>query len=115
MFKIKIFPAIKEENLPYFLDEMKKEKLIGCPNEFDYFNFPLKLRDMSHRIIDILIIGEEMSAIVEFLDTKMGNHMRSIINGIGEDSLYLKESFLDKDNLVLNIYPKFVLNRGAVL
>ena len=115
MFKIKIFPAIKEENLPYFLDEIRKEKLIGCPDEFNYFDFPIKLRDVSHKIIDILIVGEEMFAMIEFLDTKMGNHMRSIVNGLGEDKVYLKESFLDKDNLVLNIYPKFNKIRGVVL
>ena len=115
MFKIKIFPAIKEENLPYFLDEMRKDKLIGCPDEFNSFNFPIKLRDVSHKIIDILIVGEEMTAIVEFLDTKMGNHMRVIANGLGEDKLILKESFLDSDNLVLNILPKVNLIRGVVL
>ena len=115
MLKIKIFPAIKEENLPYFLDEIKKEKLIGCPDEFNSFNFPIKFRDISHKIIDILIVGEEMSAIVEFLDTKMGNHMRVIANGLGEDKLILKESFLNKDNLVLNVFPKTNLIRGVVL
>ena len=115
MYKIRIFPSIKEENLPYFLEKIKKETLIGCIDEFGYFEFPIKLRDTSHKILDILIIGEEMFAILDFLDTKIGNHMRSVINGIGEDKFSMREEILNEDNLALNIYPKFKVSKGVVL
>lgn len=115
MYKIKIMPPIKEENIKTFLKEIKSNKLLGCIEEFGYFDFPIKLRDVSHRILEIIIVGEEMSAIIEFLDTKLGNHMRSIVNGLGDDKFYLKENFLDENNLVLNICPIVKINKGVVL
>jgi hypothetical protein len=114
MYKIKIFPAIKETHLSYFLDRIKEGKLIGCPVEVHNNRYNI-LNNVSHEIKDIITVGDDMWALIEFTDTKMGNHMRSIINGIGEDSSCLKEFFVSKTNLGLNIYPINDKTRGVVL
>jgi len=114
MYKIKIFPAIKEKHLSTFIDRTKEHKLIGCPVEI-HNNSYYTLNNISHKINDIIILDNDMWALIEFTDTKIGNHMRSIINGIGEDSCYLKEFFVSETNLGLNIYPINDKRRGVVL
>jgi hypothetical protein len=104
MYKIKIFPAIKIEHLPFFLEKIKEGKLIGCPVEIHNNRYYL-LNNISHRVNDIISVGDDMCALIEFTDTKIGNHMRSLINGLGEDSSYLKQFFINETNLGLNIYP----------
>ena len=103
MFKIKIFPAIKEEKIFFFLEEIKKERLIGTHVEWHNGNYNL-LREACFKIRDIIVIGEDMWAVVEILSNKNGNQVKIMINSLGESSFHLKEFFADKENLSLNIY-----------
>jgi hypothetical protein len=114
MYKIKIFPIIEDEHLKYFLEKIKDDKLTGCQDEIHNYRFN-RLNDVSHKVKELIIINEEMWAIIEFVDTKIGNHMKSIINSLGENSSYLKEFFIDGNNLGLNIYPINNISRGVVL
>ena len=114
MYKIKVFPSIKPEHLSFFLERTKENKLIGCPLEVHNNRYNI-LNNVSHEIKEIISVGDDMWAIIDFTDSKMGNHMRTIINGIGEDNCYLKEFFVSETNLGLNIYPINDKRRGVVL
>jgi hypothetical protein len=103
MYKIKIFPSIKSEHLPLFLDKIKNGKLIGCPVEI-HNNKYYKLNDISHKINEIITIDNDMWALIEFTDTKIGNRIQKMINGLGDNCSYLKEFYDNDYNLGLNIY-----------
>ena len=102
MYKIKIFPSLKND-ISFFINKIKENKLSGCPHYLHNGEYNL-LNNTSHKILDIYNIGEDMWGIVEFLENKNGLKMKALVD-VSKD-IYLKEFFLSKDNLALNIYIK---------
>ena len=112
MFKIEIFPHIDEKIIPLFLDKIKNNKLYGTIEELFNGRY-LKLNDVTHSISDIIIVDNQMWALIDFNSSKIGTHARIITNNLENlNSVKLKPYFIDENNLGLNLHTKL---RGVVL
>lgn len=112
MFKIEIFPHIDENLMPLFLDKIKINKLCGTIEELFNGKY-LKLNDVTHSIVDIIVVDNQMWALVDFNSSKIGSHARIITSNLENlNSVKLKPFFIDENNLGLNLHTKL---RGVVL
>jgi len=113
MYKIEIYPIINESILPLYYGSIDNNKLFGTIE--DIFNGEyIKLNDVTHNIKEIIVEKDKMSAIIEFTDSKLGNHARVITNSINLENIHLKPYFINETNLGLNLKSKNKL-RGVVL
>jgi hypothetical protein len=102
MYKIKIEPSIKADRLNFYLEKIKMQKLVGCPCSNHNGKYTL-LNNVSHDVLDIIEIDNEMWALLEFKNTKLGKSIQIIVDSVGQERLVCKEFFLNKDYLSLNI------------
>jgi hypothetical protein len=111
MYKIEIFPLIDEKELPHFLEKIKTSNLFGTIEELFNGRY-LKLRDVTHNIVEIITIENQMCGIIEFNNSKIGQHARIITDVLNLKGIKLKPFFIDENNLGLNLHTKL---RGVVL